>query len=43
MASRTLFDEAMTILRGRGRVKHSAWLRRAQEAKINFGDRLAIA
>jgi len=45
VASRALFDEAMTILRGRARVKRTMWSRRAQEyeAKINSGDPLAIA
>jgi CarD family transcriptional regulator len=45
LASRKLFDEAMTILRGRARVKRTMWSRRAQEyeAKINSGDPLAIA
>ena len=45
LATRKLFDEAMTILRGRARVKRTMWSRRAQEyeAKINSGDPLAIA
>ena len=45
LASRELFDDAMTILRGRARVKRTMWSRRAQEyeAKINSGDPLAIA
>jgi CarD family transcriptional regulator len=45
LASRKLFDEALTILRGRARVKRTMWSRRAQEyeAKINSGDPLAIA
>ncbi len=45
VASRQLFDEAMTVLRGRARVKRTMWSRRAQEyeAKINSGDPLAIA
>ena len=45
LATRKLFDEAMTILRGRARIKRTMWSRRAQEyeAKINSGDPLAIA
>ena len=45
LASRKLFDEAMTVLRGRARIKRTMWSRRAQEyeAKINSGDPLAIA
>ena len=45
LATRKLFDQAMTILRGRARVKRTMWSRRAQEyeAKINSGDPLAIA
>ena len=45
LATRKMFDEAMTILRGRARVKRTMWSRRAQEyeAKINSGDPLAIA
>ncbi len=45
VATRKLFDEAMTVLKGRPRVKKTMWSRRAQEyeAKINSGDPLAIA
>jgi CarD family transcriptional regulator len=45
LATRKLFDEAMTILKGRARIKRTMWSRRAQEyeAKINSGDPLAIA
>ncbi len=45
LATRKLFDEAMTLLRGRARIKRTMWSRRAQEyeAKINSGDPLAIA
>ena len=45
LASRTLFDEAMAVLKGRARIKRAMWSRRAQEyeAKINSGDPIAIA
>ena len=45
LASRTLFDEALAVLKGRARIKRTMWSRRAQEyeAKINSGDPLAIA
>ncbi len=45
LATRKLFDEAMSVLRGRARIKRTMWSRRAQEyeAKINSGDPLAIA
>ena len=45
LATRKLFDEAMTILKGRARIKRTMWSRRAQEyeAKINSGDPHAIA
>ena len=45
LATREQFDEAMTLLRGRARIKRTMWSRRAQEyeAKINSGDPLAIA
>ena len=45
LATRKLFDEAMTVLKGRARIKRTMWSRRAQEyeAKINSGDPLAIA
>ena len=45
LASRTQFDEAMAVLKGRARIKRMMWSRRAQEyeAKINSGDPMAIA
>ena len=45
LATRSLFDEALGVLRGRARIKRTMWSRRAQEyeAKINSGDPLAIA
>ncbi len=45
LATRQLFDAALTTLRGRARIKRTMWSRRAQEyeAKINSGDPLAIA
>ena len=45
LATRKLFDEAMTVLKGRPRIKRTMWSRRAQEyeAKINSGDPLSIA
>ncbi len=45
LATRKLFDDAMSVLKGRARVKRTMWSRRAQEyeAKINSGDPLAIA
>ena len=45
LASRTLFDEALKILKGKAKIKRTMWSRRAQEyeAKINSGDPLAIA
>jgi CarD family transcriptional regulator len=45
LATRKMFDEALTVLRGRARIKRTMWSRRAQEyeAKINSGDPLAIA
>ena len=45
LATRKLFDDALTVLKGRARVKRTMWSRRAQEyeAKINSGDPLAIA
>ena len=45
LATRKMFDEALTVLKGRARVKRTMWSRRAQEyeAKINSGDPLAIA
>ncbi len=45
LATRTLFEEALAVLKGRARIKRTMWSRRAQEyeAKINSGDPLAIA
>jgi CarD family transcriptional regulator len=45
LATRTMFDEALAVLKGRARIKRTMWSRRAQEyeAKINSGDPLAIA
>jgi CarD family transcriptional regulator, regulator of rRNA transcription len=45
LATRKLFDEALSVLKGRARIKRTMWSRRAQEyeAKINSGDPLAIA
>jgi CarD family transcriptional regulator len=45
LATRKLFDEAMSVLKGRARIKRTMWSRRAQEyeAKINSGDPIAIA
>jgi CarD family transcriptional regulator len=45
LATRKLFDEALTVLKGRARIKRTMWSRRAQEyeAKINSGDPLSIA
>ena len=45
LASRKMFDDALTVLKGRARIKRTMWSRRAQEyeAKINSGDPLAIA
>jgi CarD family transcriptional regulator len=45
LATRTLFDEALGVLKGRARIKRTMWSRRAQEyeAKINSGDPMAIA
>jgi CarD family transcriptional regulator len=45
LASRKLFDDALTVLKGKARIKRTMWSRRAQEyeAKINSGDPLAIA
>ncbi|MDA8051010.1 MAG: CarD family transcriptional regulator [Rhodospirillales bacterium] len=45
LASRQLFEAALTTLKGRARIKRTMWSRRAQEyeAKINSGDPLAIA
>jgi CarD family transcriptional regulator len=45
LATRSLFDEAMAVLKGKARIKRTMWSRRAQEyeAKINSGDPIAIA
>ena len=45
LSSRKMMDNAMTILKGRARVKRTMWSRRAQEyeAKINSGDPVSIA
>ena len=45
LASRTVFEQALTVLKGRARIKRTMWSRRAQEyeAKINSGDPIAIA
>ena len=45
LSSRKMIDSAMTILKGRARVKRTMWSRRAQEyeTKINSGDPIAIA
>ncbi len=45
LATREMFDEALSVLKGRARIKRTMWSRRAQEyeAKINSGDPLAIA
>ncbi len=45
LATRKMFDEALTVLKGRARIKRTMWSRRAQEyeAKINSGDPLSIA
>ena len=45
LATRSLFDDALAMLKGKARIKRTMWSRRAQEyeAKINSGDPLAIA
>ncbi|MDE2580466.1 MAG: CarD family transcriptional regulator [Rhodospirillales bacterium] len=45
LATRSMFDEALAVLKGKARIKRTMWSRRAQEyeAKINSGDPLAIA
>ncbi|WP_298215591.1 CarD family transcriptional regulator [Acidocella sp.] len=45
LTSRKGFDEVLTVLKGRARIKRTMWSRRAQEyeAKINSGDPAAIA
>ena len=45
LATRSLFDDALAVLKGKARIKRTMWSRRAQEyeAKINSGDPLAIA
>lgn len=45
LASRKQFDDVLSVLKGRARIKRTMWSRRAQEyeAKINSGDPLSIA
>jgi CarD family transcriptional regulator len=45
LASPKQFDEVLSVLKGRARIKRTMWSRRAQEyeAKINSGDPSAIA
>ncbi len=45
LASRKQFDDVLSVLKGRARIKRTMWSRRAQEyeAKINSGDPAAIA
>ena len=45
LSTRKQFDEALSTLKGRARIKRTMWSRRAQEyeAKINSGDPVAIA
>tara|TARA_B100000676_G_C18069893_1_gene843558 strand:- start:2235 stop:2801 length:567 start_codon:yes stop_codon:yes gene_type:complete len=45
LSSKKTIEKALTILKGRARVKRTMWSRRAQEyeLKINSGDPLAIA
>jgi CarD family transcriptional regulator len=45
LASRKQFDDVLTTLKGRARIKRTMWSRRAQEyeAKINSGDPSSIA
>ena len=45
LSSKKTIEKALTILKGRARVKRTMWSRRAQEyeMKINSGDPLAIA
>lgn len=45
LSSRKMIDSALTILKGRARVKRTMWSRRAQEyeTKINSGDPIQIA
>jgi CarD family transcriptional regulator len=44
LADKTVCEKALTMLKGRARVKRTMWSRRAQEyeAKINSGDLLAV-
>ena len=45
LSTKKAFDEALTTLKGRARIKRTMWSRRAQEyeAKINSGDPVSIA
>ena len=45
LSTKKAFDDALSTLKGRARVKRTMWSRRAQEyeAKINSGDPIAIA
>ena len=45
LASPKIVEKAMTVLKGRARVKRTMWSRRAQEyeAKINSGDLISVA
>ena len=45
LSTKKAYDEALTTLKGRARIKRTMWSRRAQEyeAKINSGDPVAIA
>ncbi|GAN82142.1 CarD family transcriptional regulator [Acidocella aminolytica] len=45
LTSKKSFDDVLTVLKGRARIKRTMWSRRAQEyeAKINSGDPSAIA
>ena len=45
LSSSKIMDNALTVLKGKARVKRTMWSRRAQEyeAKINSGDPISIA
>ena len=45
LATRAMFDKALTLMKGRARIKRTMWSRRAQEyeQKINSGDPMQIA
>lgn len=45
LATRTMFDKALALMKGRARIKRTMWSRRAQEyeQKINSGDPMQIA